>query len=48
VALHVELDPARGDAYRGEVAIALRLARPTRAIRLHAVDLRVSGARLDL
>ena len=48
VALHVDLDPARGDAYRGEVAIALQLARATRSIRLHAVDLRVSRARLDL
>jgi len=48
VALHIALDPARGDAYRGEVAIALRLAKPVRSIRLHAVDLRVSKARLDL
>ncbi len=48
VRLHVELDPARSDAYRGEVAIELRLARPKRAVRLHAVDLRVTRARLEV
>jgi len=47
VDLHVELDPARGDAYRGEVSIALRIARPKRVLRLHAVDLRVRNARLE-
>ncbi len=47
VELRVELDPERGDAYRGEVAIELRLARPKRALRLHAVGLRVSRARLE-
>ncbi len=47
VDLHVELDPARGDAYRGEVSIALRIARPKRVLRLHAVDLRVTHPRLD-
>jgi len=47
VDLHLELDPARGDAYRGEVALALRLARPKRRIRLHALDLRVASARLE-
>jgi puromycin-sensitive aminopeptidase len=46
VALHVEVDPARGRAFRGEVAIELRLARSRRAIRLHAVDLRVTRPRL--
>jgi puromycin-sensitive aminopeptidase len=47
VDLHVELDPARSDVYRGEVSIALRLARPKRALRLHAVDLRVLRPRLE-
>ncbi len=48
VELRIELDPARSDVYRGEVAIELRLARPKRALRLHAVDLRVSRARLEV
>jgi puromycin-sensitive aminopeptidase len=47
VQLHVELDPARGDAYRGEVSIALRIARPKRTLRLHSVDLRVGRARVE-
>ncbi|TFG94174.1 MAG: M1 family peptidase, partial [Myxococcales bacterium] len=47
VDLHVELDPARGNAYRGEVSTALRLARPKRTLRLHAVDLRVLRPRLE-
>jgi puromycin-sensitive aminopeptidase len=47
VELHVALDPARGDAYRGDVAIALRIAKSKRALRLHAVDLRIRRARLE-
>jgi len=48
VDLHVELDPARGDAFRGEVSIALRIAHPKRVLRLHAVDLRVLRPRLEV
>ena len=47
VDLHVELDPAASDRYRGEVAIRITLARATRRLRLHAVDLRVSRARVE-
>jgi puromycin-sensitive aminopeptidase len=47
VDLHVEVDPAESDRYRGEVVIRLRLARGVRRLRLHAVDLRVSGVRLE-
>ena len=47
VDLHVELDPTSSDRYRGEVAIRITLARATRRLRLHAVDLRVSRARVE-
>jgi puromycin-sensitive aminopeptidase len=47
VELRLEVDPARGEAYRGEVAIRLRVARAKPALHLHAVDLRVAGARLE-
>jgi puromycin-sensitive aminopeptidase len=43
----VEVDPSRSDAFRGEVGIALTLARRSRAIRLHARDLRVSHPRVE-
>jgi len=46
VALDLEVDPAKGRSFRGEVAIELELARPKRFVRLHAVDLRVSRARI--
>ena len=36
VDLRVEVDPARGDAYRGEVAIRLRVATAKRALRLRS------------
>jgi len=48
VELQVELDPAANDRYRGEVAIRITLARATRRLRLHAVDLKVSRARVEL
>jgi puromycin-sensitive aminopeptidase len=48
VELRLEVDPAHGDAYRGEVAVRLRAARAKRALRLHAVDLRVRRARLEV
>jgi puromycin-sensitive aminopeptidase len=47
VGLHVELDPGRGSRYRGEVTIRLALARATRRLRLHAVDLRIARARVE-
>ena len=47
VDLHVELDPATSGRYRGEVAIRITLARATRRLRLHAVDLRVSRAHVE-
>jgi len=47
VDLHVEVDPSRGDGFGGEVTHAIELARPQRAIRLHACELRVSGARIE-
>jgi puromycin-sensitive aminopeptidase len=48
VDLHVEVDPQRSDAFRGEVAIALTLVRRVRRIRLHAVDLRVTRPRVEV
>jgi puromycin-sensitive aminopeptidase len=48
VDLQVELDPGAGDRYRGEVAIQITLARATRRLRLHAVDLAVSRARVEV
>ncbi len=47
VELHLELDPAKGKAVKGEVAIDLKLERRRRSIELHAADLRVSRARLE-
>jgi len=47
VELHLELDPAKGKAFKGEVAIELHLERQRRSIELHATELRVSRARLQ-
>jgi len=47
VALHVELDPAKSDRYRGEVEIRVSLARATRRIRLHAVDLKLGRTSIE-
>jgi puromycin-sensitive aminopeptidase len=44
----VEVDPQQGRGFRGEVAIRLDIARATDTIALHAVDLRVSRARLQV
>jgi puromycin-sensitive aminopeptidase len=46
VDVHVEVDPARGGGFRGEVEHRLELDRPVSRIELHAADLRVSRARL--
>ncbi|HVP27619.1 MAG TPA: M1 family metallopeptidase [Myxococcota bacterium] len=46
--LHVEVDPARGPAYRGEVAIDLELAKAARTIELHASELRLAGAAIEV
>ena len=48
VDVHVEVDPARGGGFRGEVEHRLELDRPVSRIELHAADLRVSRARLAL
>jgi aminopeptidase N len=48
VRVHVEVDPQQGRGFRGEVAIRLDIARATDTIALHAVDLRVSRARLQV
>jgi puromycin-sensitive aminopeptidase len=47
VDLHVEVDPERGRAYRGEVAHGLELGRARDEIELHASELRVLGASLE-
>jgi len=46
--IHVDVDPSRGDAYRGEVGVNLQLGRRRSSIELHAVDLRVQRARLRI
>ena len=46
-AVALEVDPARGPAYRGEVAIRVRLASRRRRVELHAADLRVGRARIE-
>ena len=45
--LQLELDPAKGKAFKGEVALDLHLERRRRSIELHAAELRVSRARLE-
>jgi puromycin-sensitive aminopeptidase len=47
VKLHLDLDPAKGKAFKGEVALGLHLERRRRSIELHAAELRVSRARLE-
>ena len=47
VDVHVEVDPAEGDGFEGEVKHRLTLDRRRRSIELHADDLRVSKARLE-
>ncbi len=44
--LHVEVDPQRSTAFRGRVAIDLRLERRSRSLRLHAAELRVARPRV--
>jgi puromycin-sensitive aminopeptidase len=44
--LALEVDPARSSKFHGEVAIQLVLARPTRKIVIHAVDLKLAHARI--
>jgi len=46
VALHVEVDPSRSAAFRGRVSIDVHLDRRRSAIRLHALDLRVTRPRV--
>jgi len=48
VDLHVSLDPARSDDFEGEVTHRLVLTRRRCSIELHADDLRVSRARLEV
>jgi puromycin-sensitive aminopeptidase len=48
VHVHVEVDPQRGSAFRGEVAIEIELDKSRRSIRLHAVDLRLSKPRIEI
>jgi len=48
VAVHVEVDPRRRDDYEGEVAIDLVLDAPRRTIELHADDLKVTQARVEV
>ncbi len=48
VDLHVELDPRRSRAFRGEVRHRLQLDRARRSIELHADDLSVSRPRLEI
>jgi puromycin-sensitive aminopeptidase len=47
VHVHVTVDPARSRAFRGHVEMQIELERARQVIRLHAVDLRVSKARLE-
>jgi puromycin-sensitive aminopeptidase len=48
VDVELEVDPAAGEKFAGEVRHHLRLDRPARAIELHAADLRVSRPRLTV
>ena len=48
VHVHVEVDPQQGSAFRGEVALEIELERSRRSIRLHAVDLKLSKARIEI
>ncbi|MBW2286341.1 MAG: M1 family metallopeptidase [Deltaproteobacteria bacterium] len=48
VRLHVDIDPASGRGFRGEVEIRLQLDAARSTLRLHAAELRVSRARLRM
>ncbi len=48
VRVHVEVDPQRSHAFRGEVAHEVELDASRRRIRLHAVDLRLSKPRIEI
>ena len=48
VHVHVDVDPQRGSAFRGEVALEIELDKSRRSIRLHAIDLRVSKPRIEI
>jgi len=48
VAVHVEVDPQKGDAYQGEVRIGLVLDAARRMIEVHADDLAVTKPRLEV
>jgi puromycin-sensitive aminopeptidase len=48
VRLHVDLDPNSGRAFRGEVEIDVSLDSPRSTLRLHAAQLRVSRARIEV
>ncbi|MBW2494957.1 MAG: hypothetical protein JRE43_09420, partial [Deltaproteobacteria bacterium] len=48
VHVHVEVDPQKSSAFRGEVALEIQLDKSRRAIRLHAVELRVSRPRIEI
>jgi puromycin-sensitive aminopeptidase len=48
VHVHVDVDPQRSSAFRGEVALEIELDKSRRSIRLHAVDLRVSKPRIEI
>ena len=48
VSLHVDVDPQKRDEYHGEVTIALELDAPRKALELHADDLKVSHARVEV
>jgi puromycin-sensitive aminopeptidase len=47
-ALHIRVDPAQSRDYEGVVAIDLELARATERIELHAADMRVTEATLQV
>jgi puromycin-sensitive aminopeptidase len=48
VHVHIEVDPQRSSAFRGEVTLEIELDKSRRSIRLHAVDLRVSRPRIEI
>ncbi|MCG8592058.1 MAG: M1 family metallopeptidase [Proteobacteria bacterium] len=48
VAVHVELDPERGDRFRGHVRMDVALDAPANRIALHAADLRVTRPRVEV
>jgi len=48
VGLDLEVDPSQSDSFRGQVAIAIRLSRAARSLRLHAVELQVTRASVEV